>query len=96
MISKVVELTSEPQNQASIDLGFIYNMTGIFTGPAIPPLVGTFFSSRQGTLAATSAVWVGFATSVTVWLTVAKREAGVLTVASTGAVDVRFSYLPLK
>ncbi|GAA5948554.1 hypothetical protein JCM21900_005167, partial [Sporobolomyces salmonicolor] len=42
---------------AGIDLGFIYNMTGIFTCPGLPPLILTFFSSRQGALAAATSVW---------------------------------------
>jgi len=71
----------------NIDLGFIYNFTGIFTGSALPGLVGTFFSSRQGALAATASVWVGFATSVTVWLTLAKRFSGTIDIASVGQTD---------
>lgn len=40
-----------------VDLSFIYNMTGIFTGPGLPPLILTFFSSRQGALAAGASIW---------------------------------------
>ncbi|KAG4441395.1 hypothetical protein IFR05_003152, partial [Cadophora sp. M221] len=70
-----------------IDLGFIYNMTGIFTGSALPALVGTFFSSRQGALAATSSIWLGFFAAVITWLTLAKRFSGEVTIASVGATD---------
>ncbi|KAK0124215.1 hypothetical protein ONS95_009193 [Cadophora gregata] len=70
-----------------IDLGFIYNMTGIFTGSALPALVATFFSSRQGALAATSSIWLGFFAAVITWLTLAKRFSGEVTIASVGATD---------
>jgi SSS family transporter len=70
-----------------IDLGFIYNMTGIFTGSALPALVGTFFSSRQGALAATASVWTGFFAAVITWLTLAQRFSGEVTIASVGATD---------
>src|SRR5690348_4403588 len=43
-------------------------MTGIFTGSALPALVGTFFSSRQGALAATSSIWLGFFAAVITWV----------------------------
>ncbi|QDS69458.1 hypothetical protein FKW77_006062 [Venturia effusa] len=70
-----------------IDLGFIYNMTGIFTGSALPGLIATFFSSRQGALAATASIWVGFFTAVITWLTLAQRFSGGVTIASVGAID---------
>ncbi|PVH89988.1 sodium symporter family protein [Cadophora sp. DSE1049] len=70
-----------------IDLGFIYNMTGIFTGSALPALVATFFSSRQGALAATSSIWLGFFAAVITWLTLAQRFSGEVTIASVGATD---------
>ncbi|SCV70237.1 BQ2448_1631 [Microbotryum intermedium] len=72
---------------AGIDLGFIYNMTGIFTGPALPPLVLTFFSSRQGKVAAGSSIWVGFVAGVIAWLTLAHKFSGEVTVASVGKLD---------
>ncbi|SCZ87362.1 BZ3500_MvSof-1268-A1-R1_Chr2-2g04828 [Microbotryum saponariae] len=72
---------------AGIDLGFIYNMTGIFTGPALPPLVLTFFSSRQGKVAAGSSIWVGFAAGVIAWLSLAHKFSGEVTVASVGKLD---------
>lgn len=62
-------------------------MTGIFTGPALPPLVGTFFSSRQGPLAAGASLWAGFATSIIVWLTLANKLEGSVTVSTAGALD---------
>ena len=44
------------------------NMTGIFTGSALPALIATFFSSRQGALAATASIWVGFFSAVITWV----------------------------
>ncbi|KAK4057524.1 hypothetical protein OIO90_001593 [Microbotryomycetes sp. JL221] len=70
-----------------IDLGFIYNMTGIFTGPAIPPLVLTFFSSRQSAVGASAGIWVGFIAAVISWLTLAYRFSGEVTIASVGLLD---------
>ncbi|TVY41695.1 putative urea active transporter [Lachnellula subtilissima] len=71
----------------NIDLGFIYNMTGIFTGSALPALVGTFFSSRQGALAATASIWIGFFAAVITWLTLAQRFSGTVNITSVGATD---------
>lgn len=51
-----------------IDLGFIYNMTGIFTGSALPALIATFFSTRQGSLAAVASIWTGFFSAVITWV----------------------------
>ncbi|KAL8283770.1 hypothetical protein RQP46_005202 [Phenoliferia psychrophenolica] len=72
---------------ASIDLGFIYNMTGIFTGPALPPLVATFFWSRQSALAAGASIWTGFIGGVITWLTLANKFSGSVTVATVGLLD---------
>ncbi|KUJ08332.1 putative DUR3-urea permease [Mollisia scopiformis] len=71
----------------NIDLGFIYNMTGIFTGSALPALVGTFFSSRQGAVAATASIWTGFFAAVITWLNLAQRFSGEVSIASVGATD---------
>ena len=71
----------------NVDLGFIYNMTGIFTGSALPGLVGTFFSSRQGPLAATVSIWTGFISAVITWLTLANRFSGTISIESVGAID---------
>ncbi|TVY19638.1 putative urea active transporter 1 [Lachnellula arida] len=71
----------------NIDLSFIYNMTGIFTGSALPALIGTFFSSRQGALAATASIWTGFFAAVITWLTLAQRFSGTVTITSVGATD---------
>ncbi|KAI4764881.1 sodium symporter family protein [Aureobasidium sp. EXF-3400] len=70
-----------------IDLGFIYNMTGIFTGSALPALIATFFSTRQGALAATSSIWTGFVSAVVTWLTLAHRFSGVVSITSVGQTD---------
>ncbi|KZP03885.1 Na+/solute symporter [Athelia psychrophila] len=72
---------------AGIDLNFIYNMTGIFTGAALPPLVGTFFSSRQGALAAGASVWGGFITAVIVWLSLTHRFYGAVNVTTVAELD---------
>ncbi|KAI4750378.1 sodium symporter family protein [Aureobasidium sp. EXF-3400] len=70
-----------------IDLGFIYNMTGIFTGSALPALIATFFSTRQGSLAAVASIWTGFFSAVITWLTLAKRFSGTVNIASVGQTD---------
>lgn len=62
-------------------------MTGIFTGPALPPLVGTFFSSRQGPIAAATSIWGGFVTGIVVWLTLAQQFSGVVNITSVGDLD---------
>ncbi|GAA6012175.1 hypothetical protein JCM11491_001774 [Sporobolomyces phaffii] len=70
-----------------VDLGFLYNFTGIFTGPGLPPLVATFFSDRPGSLSAGLSIWLGFIGSVATWLAIAKRNFGVVNLTSTGGVD---------
>lgn len=72
----------------NLDLGFIYNMTGIFTGAAVPILVGTFFSSRQPVIAATLGPWLGFVVAVAVWLGSAYRISGEVNLTTIGTVDV--------
>lgn len=62
-------------------------MTGIFTGSALPGLVGTFFSARQGSIAIVSSIWTGFAVAVVVWITIARRLSGEISIASVGAID---------
>ena len=85
-----------------IDLGFIYvsasavrviiasdrqNMTGIFTCCGLPGLVATFFSERQGALAATASIWVGFFSAVATWIALAQRFSGEISIASVGGID---------
>lgn len=62
-------------------------MTGIFTGSALPALVGTFFSSRQGALAAVASIWSGFFAAVITWITLAQRFSGEISIESVGATD---------
>lgn len=71
----------------NVDLGFLYNFTGIFTGPGLPPLVATFFSDRPGALSAGISIWLGFVASVATWLSVAKGNYGSVDLTSTGSVD---------
>lgn len=62
-------------------------MTGIFTGSALPGLIATFFSSRQGAFAATASIWTGFVSAVIVWITLAHRIYGEISVSSVGEID---------
>ncbi|GAA5970054.1 hypothetical protein JCM21900_000271 [Sporobolomyces salmonicolor] len=55
-------------------------MTGIFTCPGLPPLILTFFSSRQGTLVAATSMW-------RTWFSFAHRFYGETTVATVGNLD---------
>lgn len=74
-----------------LDLGFVYNFTGIFTGAGLSPLIFTLFGTRLHPLVVFPGVWINFAASVAVWLSVSYREAGVINVASTGGVTACLS-----
>lgn len=63
------------------------NMTGIFTCCGLPGLVATFFSERQGRLAAIASIWIGFFSAVATWIALAKRFSGEISIASVGEID---------
>ncbi|PWY99764.1 hypothetical protein BCV70DRAFT_237646 [Testicularia cyperi] len=69
-----------------LDLGFIYNFTGIFTGAGLSPLIFTFFGTRLHPFVVFPGIWINFAASVAVWLSVAYREYGVVDITSTGGL----------
>ncbi|PWN46856.1 putative DUR3-urea permease [Violaceomyces palustris] len=69
-----------------LDLSLIYNMTGIFTGAGLMPLIFTFFDNRLSPWAAFPGVWINFISGVAVWLGVAYHRSGVVNIASVGGV----------
>ncbi|GAA5990146.1 hypothetical protein JCM10908_005843 [Rhodotorula pacifica] len=70
-----------------VDLGFLYNFCGIFTGPGLVPMLATFFSDRPSALSAAVSLWLGFPAGVAAWLGIAHRQYGVVNLTSTGSVD---------
>ncbi|EPQ30416.1 uncharacterized protein PFL1_01942 [Pseudozyma flocculosa PF-1] len=69
-----------------LDLGIIYNLTGIFTGAGLSPLIFIFFDHRLHPLAVFPGIWVNFIAGVAVWLGVAYKEYGVINLSSVGGL----------
>lgn len=69
-----------------LDLGIIYNLTGIFTGAGLAPLIFIFFDTRLHPAVVFPGIWVNFVSGVAVWLSVAYHESGVVNLASVGGV----------
>lgn len=60
---------------------------GIVTGCALPGLVATFYSSRQGAVTAVTSLWAGFGAAVITWLVSAQNLTGELSLTSVGSTD---------
>lgn len=69
-----------------LDLGIIYNLTGIFTCAGLSPLIFTFFDTRLHPAVVFPGIWINFASGVAVWLSVAYHTSGVVNLASVGGV----------
>ncbi|GAC93563.1 potential urea active transport protein [Pseudozyma hubeiensis SY62] len=69
-----------------LDLGIIYNLTGIFTCAGLSPLIFTFFDTRLHPAVVFPGIWINFASGVAVWLSVAWHTSGVVNLASVGGV----------
>ncbi|SPO25372.1 probable DUR3 - Urea permease [Ustilago trichophora] len=69
-----------------LDLGFIYNFTGIFTCAGLSPLIFTFFDTRLHPAVVFPGIWINFVAGVAVWLTVAWHKYGVVDLTSVGGV----------
>lgn len=69
-----------------LDLGLIYNLTGIFTGAGLSPLIFIFFDTRLHPAVVFPGIWINFVAGVAVWLSVAWHNYGVVNLASVGGV----------
>ncbi|CAD6899910.1 unnamed protein product [Tilletia controversa] len=69
------------------DLNLIYNMTGIFTGACLMPLVFTFFDNRLNVFAPTIGIWLSFAAGVGVWLGTAHQLFGIVNLVTVANVS---------
>ena len=69
-----------------LDLGFIYNFTGLFTGAGLTPLIFIFFDTRLHPAVVFPGIWINFASGVAVWLSVAYHKYGVVDLNSVGGV----------
>ncbi|KAL9939634.1 hypothetical protein V8E36_001451 [Tilletia maclaganii] len=69
------------------DLNLIYNMTGIFTGACLMPLIFTFFDNRLNVFAVTAGIWLSFGAGVGVWLGTASRLFGVVDLTTVADVS---------
>ncbi|SPC62418.1 probable DUR3 - Urea permease [Ustilago sp. UG-2017b] len=73
-------------HEIGLDLGFIYNFTGIFTCAGLSPLIFTFFDTRLHPAVVFPGIWINFASGVAVWLAVAWHKYGVVDLSSVGGV----------
>ncbi|TKY85744.1 hypothetical protein EX895_005284 [Sporisorium graminicola] len=69
-----------------LDLGFLYNFIGIFTGAGLSPLIFTFFDTRLHPAVIFPGIWINFLSGVAVWLSVAYHYYGVVDLDSVGQV----------
>ncbi|SJX62845.1 probable DUR3-Urea permease [Sporisorium reilianum f. sp. reilianum] len=69
-----------------LDLGFLYNFVGIFTGAGLSPLIFTFFDTRLHPAVIFPGIWINFLSGVAVWLSVAYHRSGVVDLDSVGQV----------
>ncbi|KAK0551484.1 hypothetical protein OC846_003262 [Tilletia horrida] len=69
------------------DLNLIYNMTGIFTGACLMPLVFTFFDNRLNVFAVTGGIWLSFGAGVGVWLGTASRLLGAVNLVTVANIS---------
>lgn len=71
-----------------VDLAFLYNITGVWSTAALPQIVFSFFGDRLPTWAVFPGIWIGFGAGLAVWLSLAKRIGGSVSLASLEIVDV--------
>jgi Na+/proline symporter len=70
---------------AGIGMGYLYLLMGVIISSAVFPGAMTLVWKAQNWVAAAASPVLGLAVSLIAWLVTAKRESGVLTVATTGA-----------
>ena len=68
-----------------ISLGYLYLLMGVIISSAVLPITLTLMWKRMNWYAAVFSPILGFIAAMASWLATAKRDFGVLTVASTGA-----------
>lgn len=70
---------------AGIGMGYLYLLMGVIISSAVFPGAMTLVWKAQNWVAAAGSPILGLAVSLIAWLVTAKKESGVLTVATTGA-----------
>ncbi|KAG0257235.1 hypothetical protein DFQ27_005249 [Actinomortierella ambigua] len=68
-----------------IDLGYLYNLTGVLVSSAVGPIVFALMWSKQSKIAACVAPVGGLAMSITAWLLTAKLKYGVINMTTTAS-----------
>ncbi|CAO1631005.1 unnamed protein product [Parajaminaea phylloscopi] len=71
-----------------VQLGFLYNITGVWSTAALPQICFSFFGSRLPRWAVFPGVWVGFFAGLAVWLSLAQRLVGSVDLTSLGDTTV--------
>lgn len=71
-----------------VDLGFLYNITGVWSTAALPQMWFSFFGDRLPRWAVFPGIWVGFGAGLAVWLSLANRLAGGVNLTALADVEV--------
>ncbi|MCO5581050.1 hypothetical protein L7F22_034925 [Adiantum nelumboides] len=71
-----------------VDLNFLYNITGVWSTAALPQIVFSFFGDRLPTWAVFPGIWIGFGAGLAVWLSLANRLGGSVSLATLELVEV--------
>lgn len=71
-----------------VDLGFLYNITGVWSTAALPQMWFSFFGNRLPRWAVFPGIWIGFGAGLAVWLSLAKRLTGSVTLAGLEDTNV--------
>lgn len=75
-------------NGVGADLAFLYNITGVWSTAALPQMWFSFFGDRLPRWAVFPGIWIGFGAGLAVWLSLANRIGGGVTLAALENVDV--------
>lgn len=71
-----------------VDLGFLYNITGVWSTAALPQMCFSFFGSRLPRWAVFPGIWIGFFAGLAVWLSLANRLVGAVNLTALGDTTV--------
>lgn len=71
-----------------VDLGFLYNIVGLASTGSLPALCFSFFGDRLPRWAVFPGIWIGFGAGLAVWLSLAHRLVGQVSLAALEDVSV--------
>lgn len=72
----------------NVDLGFLYNIVGLASCGSLPALCFTFFGDRLPRWSVFPGIWIGFGAGLAVWLSLAQRIVGEVSLEALENVSV--------